>query len=132
MPAENTSKYGTKRYDRIGTDRSWLECANTGCVRYDGRWQGKEKRVLNQQETIAAQAKLEELKTRFDTWLWQDDVRAEHLAQIYNEEFQCVRPSARSMASHLSLPGLSKDFLSPARFKRMLSGSPAAPCHTRR
>ena len=68
---------------------------------------GHEKRILNQQETVAAQAKLEELKTRFDTWLWQDTERAERLAQIYNSRFNVfVRP--HDDGSHLTMPGLSK------------------------
>ena len=107
MPAENSSKYGTKRYTGLELIETGLN-AQTPVV-YDTveDAQGHEKRLLNQQETIAAQAKLEELKTRFDTWLWSDEARAEHLAQIYNERFNVfVRPHADG--SHLTLPGLSK------------------------
>ncbi|HEU0293108.1 MAG TPA: N-6 DNA methylase, partial [Anaerolineales bacterium] len=107
MPAENSSKYGTKRYTGLELVEAGLN-AQTPVV-YDTveDEQGNEKRILNQQETIAAQAKLEELKTRFDTWLWSDDARAEHLAQIYNARFNVfVRPHADG--SHLTLPGLSK------------------------
>ena len=107
MPAENSSKYGTKRYTGLELIEAGLN-AQTPVV-YDTveDEQGNEKRILNQQETIAAQAKLEELKTRFDTWLWSDDARAEHLAQIYNARFNVfVRPHADG--SHLTLPGLSK------------------------
>jgi len=107
MPAENSSKYGTKRYTGLELIEAGLN-AQTPVV-YDTveDEQGNEKRILNQQETIAAQAKLEELKTRFDTWLWSDDERAEHLAQIYNARFNVfVRPHADG--SHLTLPGLSK------------------------
>src|SRR5512138_563388 len=111
MPAENSSKYGTKRYTGLELIEAGLN-AQTPVV-YDTveDEQGNEKRILNQQETIAAQAKLEELKTKFDTWLWSDDARAEHLARIYNERFNVfVRPHADG--SHLTLPGLSK-FLIP-------------------
>jgi N12 class adenine-specific DNA methylase/superfamily II DNA/RNA helicase len=107
MPAENSSKYGTKRYTGLELIEAGLN-AHTPVV-YDTveDEQGNEKRVLNQQETIAAQAKLEELKTRFDTWLWSDDARAEHLAELYNARFNVfVRP--HSDGSHLTLPGLSK------------------------
>ena len=66
MPAENSSKYGTKRYAGLELIEAGLN-AQTPVV-YDTveDEQGNEKRILNQQETIAAQAKLEELKTRFD------------------------------------------------------------------
>jgi N12 class adenine-specific DNA methylase len=107
MPAENSSKYGTKRYTGLELIEAGLN-AQTPVV-YDTveDEQGNEKRILNQQETIAAQAKLEELKTRFDTWLWSDDARAVHLAELYNARFNVfVRP--HSDGSHLTLPGLSK------------------------
>lgn len=107
MPAENSSRYGTKRYTGLELIEAGLN-AQTPVV-YDTveDGQGNEKRVLNQQETIAAQAKLEELKTRFDTWLWSDDARAEHLALIYNARFNVfVRPHADG--THLTLPGLSR------------------------
>ena len=72
----------------------------------------EDKRVLNREATLAAQAKLEELKARFETWLWQDSERAEHLAQIYNTRFNVfARP--RHDGSHLTFPGLSK-FLIPS------------------
>ena len=106
MPAENTSKYGTKRYTGLELIEACLN--NQTPVVYDTveDEQGNEKRVINRQETIAAQAKLEEMKARFDTWVWSDDQRAEHLAQIYNARFNVfVRPHADG--SHLTLPGLS-------------------------
>jgi N12 class adenine-specific DNA methylase len=107
IPAENSSKYGTRCYTGLELIEAGLN-AQTPVV-YDTveDEQGNEKRVLNQSETVAAQAKLEEMKARFDTWLWQDHERAEHLTQIYNERFNVfVRPHADG--SHLTLPGLSR------------------------
>ncbi len=106
VPAENTSKYGTKRYSALALLETGLN-AQTPVVYDTIDEDGHEKRVLNQQETVAAQAKLEELKTRFDTWLWQDAERAERLAQIYNTRFNVfVRPHYDG--AHLTMPGLSK------------------------
>ena len=107
IPAENSSKYGTRCYTGLELIEAGLN-AQTPVV-YDTveDEQGNEKRVLNQPETLAAQAKLEEMKARFDTWLWQDHMRAEDLARIYNERFNVfVRPHADG--SHLTLPGLAK------------------------
>lgn len=107
IPSENTTKWGTARYGGLALLEDGLN-AKTPVVYDTIEEGGKERRVLNKRETIAAQAKLEELKTRFDTWLWQDAVRAEHLAKIYNEEVNVfARP--RFDGAHLSLPGLSKD-----------------------
>ena len=106
VPAENTSKYGTKRYSALALLETGLN-AQTPVVYDTIDDNGQEKRILNQQETVAAQAKLEELKTGFDTWLWQDAERAERLAQIYNARFNVfARPHYDG--SHLTLPGLSK------------------------
>ena len=105
VPAENTSKYGTKRYSALALLETGLN-AQTPVVYDTIDEDGHEKRILNQQETVAAQAKLEELKTRFDTWLWQDAERAERLAHIYNTRFNVfARPHYDG--SHLTLPGLS-------------------------
>lgn len=55
---------------------------------HDGR------RVVNQQETLAAQEKAEALQRRSVEWLWSDAERAERLATYYNDTFTlCVRGS---------------------------------------
>jgi len=106
VPAENSSKYGTKRYSALALLETGLN-AQTPVVYDTVDKDGHEKRILNQQETVAAQAKLEELKARFDTWLWQDAERAERLAQIYNSRFNIfARPHYDG--SHLTMPGLSR------------------------
>ena len=108
VPSENTTKWGTARYGGLSLLEDGLNAKTPVVFDYIDDADGKEKRVLNKRETIAAQAKLEELKTRFDTWLWQDAQRAEHLAKIYNEEINVfARP--RFDGSHLTLPGLTKD-----------------------
>ena len=50
------------------------------------------RRVVNQQETLAAQEKAESLQRRFVEWLWSDADRAERLARFYNDRFNAVRP----------------------------------------
>ena len=66
------------------------------------------KRVVDKPATLAAQAKLEEIKARFETWLWEDSVRAERLATIYNEKFNSFR-KPKFDGAYLTLPGLSRD-----------------------
>ena len=67
------------------------------------------RRVVNHQETVAAQEKGEALKRRFVEWLWSDADRAERLARFYNDYFNAVRPRAYD-GSHLTLPGLNPAF----------------------
>ncbi len=106
VPAENTTRWGTERKGALELIEIGLN-AGTPVVHDEI----EDKRVLNREATLAAQAKLEELKARFETWLWQDSERAEHLAQIYNARFNVfARP--RHDGSHLTFPGLSK-FVTP-------------------
>jgi N12 class adenine-specific DNA methylase len=106
VPAENTTRWGTERKGALELIEIGLN-AGTPVVHDEI----EEKRVLNRDATLAAQAKLEELKARFETWLWQDSERAEHLAQVYNTRFNVfTRP--RHDGSHLTFPGLSK-FVTP-------------------
>ena len=67
---------------------------------------GNERRVVNDNETLAAQAKLAELKTKFAEWVWQDAQRAKELCALYNERFNCLR-ERRYDGSHLHLPGMN-------------------------
>src|SRR5216684_2445182 len=67
------------------------------------------RRVVNQQETLAAQEKAESLQRRFVEWLWSDTDRAERLARFYNDTFNAVRPREYD-GSHLTLPGSNPAF----------------------
>ncbi len=67
------------------------------------------RRVLNQQETLAAQEKAEALQQKFVEWLWGDPDRAERLASFYNDTFNAVRPRDYD-GSHLTLPGSNPAF----------------------
>jgi len=103
IPAENTTRWGTERKGALELLEAGLN-AQTPVV-YD---EMDDKRVINKEATLAAQAKLEELKAHFVTWLWKDGGRADHLARIYNELFNVfARP--KYDGSHLTFPGLSLD-----------------------
>jgi len=67
------------------------------------------RRVVNQQETLAAQEKGGALQRRFAEWLWGDADRAERLARDYNDTFNAVRPREYD-GVHLSLPGSNPAF----------------------
>jgi len=67
-------------------------------------------RVINQQETVAAREKQQQLKDRFREWIWEDGARAARLAREYNDRFNNLR--LRSFdGSHLSLPGMNREYL---------------------
>ena len=67
---------------------------------------GGKRRVLNDTETVAAQAKLAEIKLKFVSWLWNNTERARELCAVYNERYNCLR-ERRYDGSHLQLPGMN-------------------------
>ncbi|WKZ38379.1 MAG: helicase-related protein [Anaerolineales bacterium] len=94
-------KWGTSRINTVDLVKHGLNSREV--VIYDGYG---EDRAVNQSETVAAQAKLLEIKDEFEKWLWQDGDRAKRLTELYNEKFNSVR-TPRYDGSHLSTPGLA-------------------------
>ena len=52
---------------------------------------GEEKSVLDKQQTAIAQAKQEEIKMKFEDWIFKDPDRREKLVRIYNDKFNSIR-----------------------------------------
>jgi N12 class adenine-specific DNA methylase len=96
-----SQKWGTARMNTL----TLVECGlnSREIIVYDGYG---EDRSVNQTETVAAQAKLAEIKIGFEKWLWNDPDRAKALTELYNEKFNSVRV-VRYDGSHLSTPGLA-------------------------
>ena len=100
----NTTTYGTARFMAA----TLIEQALNGRTptAYDERADGS--RVINQQETIAAREKQQQLKDRFREWIWQDGGRATRLARDYNDRFNNLRLRTFD-GSHLTLPGMNRE-----------------------
>jgi len=102
----NTTAWGTSRFRAS----ELIDQALNGRTptAYDEHEDGS--RTINQQETIAAREKQQQLKDRFREWIWQDGERASRLARDYNERFNNLR--LRNFdGSHLTLPGMVRDNL---------------------
>lgn len=63
-----------------------------------------DKRVVNEQETLAAREKLDGIKAAFTAWLWRDDARAHRLADDYNQHSNNTVQTKHD-GSHLIIPG---------------------------
>jgi N12 class adenine-specific DNA methylase len=70
----------------------------------------KDTRVVNQQETLAAREKQQQLKEKFSEWIWQDEERAHRLARSYNDTFNNIRLRTFD-GSHLTFPGMNRSML---------------------
>jgi N12 class adenine-specific DNA methylase len=98
----NTAEWGTMRYSALDLIQDALNL-KTPTV-YDRQ---KDTVVINPQETEAARDRLEKIKERFKTWIWEDDERRERLCRKYNDEFNSVRLRVFN-GSHLTLPSSSQ------------------------
>ena len=69
---------------------------------------GDKERVLNREETAIAQAKQEQIKNKFEEWIWKDQQRREKLEKLYNEKFNSIRPREYD-GSHLNFVGMNPE-----------------------
>ncbi len=69
---------------------------------------GEEKRVLDNDATMLAQQKQEEVKQCFKDWIFQDPERRETLVAEYNRRFNSTRPREYD-GSHLHFGGINPD-----------------------
>ena len=108
-----TSTWGTARYAapdlaQAILEQRRIEVRDTVKVpRPDGGT--SERRVVNVDETLAAQEKAADIAERFSEWCWEDPERAAQLADTYNEKLNGIVLRSYDDAQ-LSLPGLSLTF----------------------
>jgi len=100
----NTVEWGTSRYPALDLIQDALNL-RTPTV-YDKVPQS-DNRVVNAQETEAARDRLEKIKERFKTWIWEDEERCERLCRFYNDEFNNTRLRVFN-GNHLTLPSSSQ------------------------
>ncbi|MCE9564613.1 MAG: DEAD/DEAH box helicase family protein [Planctomycetes bacterium] len=102
-----TADYGTSRANGI-----WLldlALNQKSPVIYDPDPNDPDKRVVNQQETLAAKEKQKLIKEQFKGWVFSDPDRTERLVRLYNDTFNCMQPRVFD-GSHLVFPGMSNVF----------------------
>ena len=99
-----TQTYGTNRMNALTLFAQALN-QQVPTV-YDPDPRDRDKRIVNQAETLTAREKQQELKAKFVEWLWADEARALRLARIYNDGFN-NRVERKYDGSHLVLPGFS-------------------------
>lgn len=68
---------------------------------------GGTKQEFDAESTEAANAKLQQMREAFQTWIWQDQERIDELVPIYNDKFNNI-VQRKFDGSHMTLPGTSK------------------------
>lgn len=100
----STETYGTHRanaYKILEDTLNLRDCRIYDTIEEDG----KERRVLNQKETMLAQQKQQAIKDTFAGWVWQDPQRRNLLVKQYNELFNSTRPREYD-GSHIHFVGI--------------------------
>jgi len=105
---EATQTWGTQRRHALNLIDDALNVSLP--IIYDDLGGTPPQRAVNQNETLAAQAKQAEIKARFAEWVWIDDARCAQLVARYNDRFNCWQVR-RYDGAHLSLAGLATDFV---------------------
>ncbi len=101
----NTTEWGTNRATALELIEDALN-VRTPTI-YDKICEnGKDRSVVNPNETEAAREKQQKIKDRFREWVWKNDERRQRLVKKYNEEFNAVRLRVFN-GEHLTLPGAS-------------------------
>jgi N12 class adenine-specific DNA methylase len=100
-----TTEYGTERANGVGLLEQALNLKSPTIYDVFER-DGKEERVLNQEETLAARDKQKAIKERFRAWIFADPDRTERLVRLYNDTYNNLR-LRRFDGSHLAFPGMS-------------------------
>ena len=103
----STETYGTHRanaYKILEDTLNLRDCRIYDTVEEDG----KERRVLNQKETMLAQQKQQAIKDTFADWVWQDPQRRNLLVKQYNELFNSTRPREYD-GSHIHFVGMNPE-----------------------
>ena len=101
-----TAEYGTARAN--GTWLFDLALNMKTPVIYDTvHHEGREERVVNQEETLAAREKQKLIKERFKAWAFEEPGRTERLVRLYNDTYNNLRPRLFD-GGHLDFPGMSQ------------------------
>ena len=103
---ESINRWGTPRMPAM----ELLQHALTGTLPRVSRAQEDGTLVLDERATLAALSKLDEIKTRFASWIWEEPDRAARGAAIYNAQFNAYRQRLDD-GSHLTFPGMNTTIL---------------------
>jgi hypothetical protein len=108
---QNTTAWGTPGADALKLINDGLNNRQTTVykeVPHD-YLPNETKRVVDQEATLLARQKQEEIKTEFQDWIWADSARSQQLADLYNDKFNRIVPRSYD-GSHLTFPGMNPAF----------------------
>ena len=100
--------YGTSRANAYRIIEDSLNLRDTKIFDYEYDENGKRTAVLNKKETAIAQGKQEQIKLKFNEWVWSDPDRREMLTGIYNNLYNSIKNRDYD-GSHISFGGINPE-----------------------
>lgn len=106
IKAEKT--FGTYRTNAYRLIEDCLNLRQTKIYDYEYNDDGKKEAILNKKETMIAQQKQDAIKEAFQNWIWNDPSRRKRLVEVYNSQFNSIRPREYH-GEHLTFPGMNPE-----------------------
>jgi N12 class adenine-specific DNA methylase len=103
----NTQEFGTRRITGLALLEQALNFRTPKIYDEIRDAHGNTKRVVNQEQTVAALEKQGRIKQRFSGWIFSDPDRAERLVRIYNDTFNNLVVRTFD-GSHQTFPGMNR------------------------
>jgi len=103
---ENTNIYGTSRLGGHAIFEYAINLQTPNVYDKITDANGKEKRILNKQETIAVREKLRKIQDEFKAWIFDEPKRREQLVAEYNKKFNNIK-LAEYDGSYLDFPEMN-------------------------
>lgn len=100
--------YGTSRANAYRIIEDSLNLRDTKIFDYEYDENGKRTQILNKKETAIAQGKQEQIKLKFNEWVWSDPDRREMLTGIYNNLYNSIKNRDYD-GSHISFGGINPE-----------------------
>ena len=105
---KSNTTYGTSRINAYKIIEDSLNLKDVKIFDYEVDENGKRTPVLNKKETAIAQGKQEQIKLKFNEWIWYDPDRRERLTTRYNEMFNSIKNRDYD-GSHISFGGMNPE-----------------------
>lgn len=103
-----TKTYGVKKASAYKIIETTLNLNDVKIYKKINEGTENEKSVIDKQQTAIAQAKQDEIKVKFEEWIFKDPDRREKLVKLYNEKFNSVR-NRQYDGSYLKFYGMNPE-----------------------
>ena len=103
-----TKTYGVKKASAYKIIETTLNLNDIKIYKKINEGTEDEKSVIDKQQTAIAQAKQDEIRMKFEEWIFKDTDRREELVKLYNEKFNSIR-NREYDGSYLNFYGMNPE-----------------------